>query len=453
MKQMKQSGIFVKVFAYTAIFLILLVCVTVLLFSRQFLSFYNTSQTEQLFFSYQNLYAQLQGKSIDEVVKTAQIYYENNQSFSFYIKDSGENILFSTPNIDPGDIEIPNSNVTKIIMSVGRDYTLCAADQRAVKTDYGGLISRSLLALGLMLVLGVVSAFIFARQMTRPIMQLADTTRKMANLEDVPPMCSRRDEIGALTRDVHAMYDKLKDTISRLEDEILREREMEECQRYFFSAASHELKTPIAAAGILLEGMLENVGDYIDHPKYLCECIKMMDAQDKMISEILEIVNLNDGKIIPNPEKLDLGRVTAELLPSFWTLAERGGARINFNISEGKTCLADKKMLKKVLSNVILNAVQNTPAGGEIRIWSEDVADQYRLHVLNTGAHIDKELLPRLFDPFYRADKARSRKDSRSGLGLTIVQKTLETMGAEFALENIDEGVLFWLDLPMINAY
>ncbi|MRA64088.1 vancomycin resistance histidine kinase VanS, partial [Bacillus thuringiensis] len=86
--------------------------------------------------------------------------------------------------------------------------------------------------------------------------------------------------------------------------EILRVREMEEAQRYFFSAASHELKTPIAATSILLEGMLENVGDYKDHPKYLRECMKMMDAQDNVISEILEIVNLSDGKISQDSEKL-----------------------------------------------------------------------------------------------------------------------------------------------------
>jgi two-component system sensor histidine kinase VanS len=73
---------------------------------------------------------------------------------------------------------------------------------------------------------------------------------------------------------------------------------------------------------------------------------------------------------------------------------------------------------------------------------------------LNLGVAIDKAVLPKLFDPFYRVDKARSRKSNskptfgRSGLGLTIVQKTLESMNIEFALENTPDGVLFWLDLP-----
>ena len=445
---MRRRGIFIKVFTYTTIFMILLVCVTVVLFSRQFLTFYNTAQTQQLYNSYQSLYSQLHGKNINEVINTAQQFYKNNQSFSFYIKDKKDNIIFSTPNVNPDTMH--SSNNFRILMTVGQDYILCAANQGAIQTDYSSLISRSLLALACMLVLGVACAFLFARQMAMPIKRLADDTKKMANLEEVPSMPERPDELGDLAHGVHSMYDKLKETISKLEDEILREREMEETQRYFFSAASHELKTPIAATSVLLEGMLENVGDYKDHPKYLRECVKMMDAQNKMVTEILEIVNLNNRKIVPRSEKLDIWLTTAVLMPSFQTLAEANGQYISVNIPEGQICMMDPKMLKKVLSNVILNAVQNTPPGGEIRIWSEPAADQYRLCVLNTGVQIDKEVLPKLFDPFYRLDKARSRKNGHSGLGLTIVQKTLEAMDIEFALTNTAEGVLFRMDLPEI---
>jgi two-component system sensor histidine kinase VanS len=128
--------------------------------------------------------------------------------------------------------------------------------------------------------------------------------------------------------------------------------------------------------------MLANIGDYKDHPKYMRECLKMMDAQSKIISDILEIVSLNDGKIVPVPEKLDIRRTISEILADFHTLSEANDQRIVTDIPDGQTCLADPKMLRKALSNVILNAVQNTPKGGEIRIWSDPIADQYRLCVL-----------------------------------------------------------------------
>ena len=445
---MKKRGIFFKVFVYTTIFLILLVCVTVALFSQQFLSFYNTTQDQQLYNSYQALFGQIYDKGDDDILEAAQDFYNSNQSFSFYIKDSNERTVFITPNMKTDDDF--NGNGRRIIISLDSEYTIYAMNQTAEHTEYGGLISKSLIALISMLMVGIIGAFAFARQMTKPIKRLADDTKKMTNLEDVPPALDRADELGNLARDVHSMYNKLKETISKLEDEILREREMEETQRYFFSAASHELKTPIAATSVLLEGMLENVGDYKDHPKYLRECVKLMDAQTKMIYEILEIVSLNDGKILPNPEKLVIRNAIDALMLSFQPLAEANGQNITVNIPEDFTCLVDSKMLKKALSNIIMNAVQNTPPGGEIRIWSEPNADQYRLCVLNTNTHIDTEVLPKLFDPFYRVDKARSRKNRNSGLGLTIVKKTLEAMDIDFALTNTSEGVLFWLDLPEI---
>jgi two-component system sensor histidine kinase VanS len=97
---------------------------------------------------------------------------------------------------------------------------------------------------------------------------------------------------------------------------------------------------------------------------------------------------------------------------------------------------------------VILNAVQNAPSDAEIRIWSEHAHENCRLCVLNTNTHIDEDMLPKLFDPFYRVDKARTRRDQRSGLGLTIVQNSLKAMNTDFSLENTAEGVLFWMDLP-----
>jgi len=396
--------------------------------------------------SYQHLVDQLQGESESDFPDLAQRFYENNQSYQFYIVDKEGQIIYATPHADTSGST--SSGNLSVIVSLNKNFTLRAQSDNAITTNYSGLVSQALVALAAMLAVSITGAFIFARQMTKPIKRLADNTRKMANLEDVPPVSERADELGDLARDVHSMYEKLKDTIARLEDEILREREMEETQRHFFSAASHELKTPIAATGVLLEGMLENVGDYKDHSRYLRECIRLMDAQTKMIYEILEIVSLNDGKITPLPEKLDIRGVVTDLLPNFQTLADADEQSIICNIPNGETVLADSKMLKKALSNVILNAVQNTPKGGEIRIWTEPVADQYRLCILNTGARIDDTVLPKLFDPFYRVDKARNRKDGRSGLGLTIVQKTLAAMEIDFLLENTSDGVLFRMDLP-----
>lgn len=441
---MKPHGIFFKTFIYTAVSILLLVVVTAALFSQQFKSFYRTIQNRQIVASYEPLERRIQRTG--SIVEAAERFYENNQSFEFIITDKNGGLIFATPNA-----EAPDSFDGDFFYVVhnAKDYTITAQSRTGLESFYQDLIIRGSLVFVVIFALCLICAYVFARKMTTPIKQLADSAGRMASLEDVPPPQERQDELGALARDVHFMYGKLKETISQLEDEILRVREMEETQRYFFSAASHELKTPIAATSVLLEGMLENVGDYKDHSKYLRECIKMMDAQSEKVSEILEIVRLDDGKVTPVPERIDIRNMVTGLLPEFQTITDAGGQRMVVDIPDGQICFSNSKMLQKALSNIIVNAVQNTPAGGEIRIWSELIDKQYRLCVLNTGARIDEADLPKLFDPFYRADKARERKDKRSGLGLTLVRKTLETMNIPYALENAPDGVLFWMNLPM----
>jgi two-component system sensor histidine kinase VanS len=442
---MKKRGIFIKVFAYTMISAALLVCVTAALFSQQFMSFYRAMESREIVASYEPLADRIRRGGGENIAETARLFYENNQSYEFNVIDNDGGSIYATPNADT-DSDFDGDFY--FVVHRDEDYSIIAQSRTGLESFYNDLIVRAIAVFAVMLALCLVCAYVFARQMTKPIKRLADNTGKMARLEDVPREFERRDELGDLARDVHAMYEKLKDTIAKLEDEILRERELEESQRYFFSAASHELKTPIAATSVLLEGMLENIGDYSDHPKYLRECIKLADAQSRMVSEILEIVNLSDGKILPAPKRLDLRDAVASMLPNYRSLAEAKSQQISVFVPEKTIVLADSQMLNKVLSNIILNAVQNAPSGAEIRIWSEATLTHCRLCVLNTDTHIDEAVLPRLFDPFYRADKARNRRDKRSGLGLTIVQKSLKAMNTDFSLGNTAEGVLFWMDLP-----
>jgi two-component system sensor histidine kinase VanS len=289
--------------------MVLLVLITAVLFSQRFIYFYGLIRRHQVSESFDPLVSQIEGKSRSDYPEIAQRFYENNQTFEFYIEDtSNGDVIYATPHADT------SGDFTLVVAHSG-DYSIRARSDTGLTELHGALVKQALGAFIVMLALCVICAFVFARQMTRPIKTLADAAKRMADLDEVPPLPERRDELGALAQDVHSMYGNLKETISKLEEEILRERELEETQRYFFSAASHELKTPIAAASVLLEGMLENVGDYEDHPKYLRECLKLMDVQNRVISEILEIVNLNNGKIVPVPEKLDVKCVVAACFP------------------------------------------------------------------------------------------------------------------------------------------
>jgi len=449
-------GIYAKVFSYTVLILVVVIAVAATFFSNQIRDIMQTMERQQLTNIFTPLLSELNEKSNDEIVRFAEEFHQRNASVEFSIRTENGEVIYQTSNAASQNVmyfreetqnvffterQISNDFYTAQPLSNGMIIYMSstASDNLFGGVVYNEFFQRTIIVLFVLLIIGASSAGLFAYRITKPIKNIAFDTKRMANLELVPPPIRRKDEIGHLAEDVYKMYEALKSEIERV-------REMEENQRYFFSVASHELKTPIASTLILLQGMLDNIGDYSDHPKYLIECIKKMKTQSKMITEILDIVRLTDGTIIPNYEKIIVGAVVNSVIASHQTLIESKELRLNINLPDSLICKADVQMLTRVLSNVILNAVQNTPEHGEICIWHEE----NRLFVLNKGANIDAAAISNVFEPFYREDKARTSEVNRSGLGLTIVKKTLDCMGINFFLENTDDGVCFFIDSPVL---
>jgi two-component system sensor histidine kinase VanS len=435
-KAPKKLPVFTKIFAYTMLLLVLMSLAAAAVFARQIFVFYRAENQRRLIFLFQPLFRQFEGKSPEEVAEMAREFSGKNQSFKIIVKENNGDILFSSPGAEddgkfrlvlsmsretveegavPGPPPLVEGGETgpqprrlpplsaapggAVNIRFKNAYTLLGSPAGGDSLDYRDLAAKFLLALGMMIAIGVLGAVLFARKITGP-----------------------------------------------LEKELARERVMEENQRLFFSAASHELKTPIAATEALIEGMIANIGDYKNHPKYLRECLKNLDAQNRLVSEILELVKLSDEKAEPLLLPLDAAEICKALIAEYRPLAEQRGIEISAALP-GLMVRSDRGLLHRALSNVIANAVQNTQENGAVRIGAERRGNRIRLSVLNTGARIPEEFLGRLFGPFYRPDPARSRNRARSGLGLAIVKKSLDCMGIPFALENSGEGVVFWMDL------
>jgi len=434
----KKSKVFFKVFAYT-LFLVLLVSLSgVFLFSREILEFYQAEQRRLLSASFEPIISIIadRNNSPDYIAAAARVFADNNQAFDFRIS-TNDAVIFSTSDIDylsniENSLHLKFADSTRervhdsfatIVQgplgvsglgfinsrgeslnilteySTGNVFSFSGSIVDSGRVDYNNLARRLIWAVVIMLAIALLGAFLFAWNVTKP-----------------------------------------------LEDEIIRERAMEENQRLFFSAASHELKTPIAAARALVEGMIAGVGDYSDHQKYLRECISTLDSQAHLVSEILDIVKLSEKETEPSNLSFDLGELGNTILGEYRPLAELKGLTIQGEFP-AVSLRTDRALLQKVLSNVIANAVQNTPQGEIIRIESER-RKNLRLSIINTGVQIPTETLSVLFEPFFRQDAARTR-GSQSGLGLTIVKKALDRMKCPFALENFGEGVVFWVELPV----
>lgn len=453
----KGIGIFGKMYFYTIFFILALIFITSAVFRRQIEEFYVVSKHQSVKETFLDFQEFVYGKSYDEIEIIAEQFNNENPLYEFALYDAYGVLVYTTPlcsNILEPDTEgwniadDPLHDLSLANFSPSGDKLGLLAfypDFSPPFIDFFKMFAFSLIAV---LAISLIGAAVFAKLITDPVKRLADDAQRMSLLEPMPspPPPPQRDEIGQLREDIHKMYQKLKTLICDLEQEILRRKSIEEGQRYFFLAASHELKTPIAAVNALLEGMLEDVGDYQNHPKYIAECLKLTNMQTKLIKDILEIVRLNDNDRKPSYERINLKTVIMELMSPYEAITERKCQNLEIDIPDSVFCTVDKNMFIRAFCNVLMNAIENSKEGKSIKIWC-GAEKSIRLSILNTGANVEENMLEKLFEPFYRADGARSRKDGHSGMGLAIVKKLLDGMDIPFGILNTENGVLFWMEL------
>ena len=304
------------------------------------------------------------------------------------------------------------------------------------------------LALAL-LAFSLLCAFGYSRYITRPIVRLNGIAGRMAEL-DLQWVCGerRRDEIGQLGRSLDKMARRLSAALTDLETanqalrgEVARERELDRQRMAFFSAASHELKTPVTILKGQLAGMLEGVGVYQDRDKYLLRSLQTTGRMERLIGEMLSISRMESGSAAVRQEPVDLSALMAQQLALDRELLEQRGQQLVSALTPGITVPADASLLGKAVGNLLSNASRYSPEGAEIRVWCGRLEGRPALSVENTGARISGDALPHLFEAFYREEGSRNRSTGGSGLGLYLVKMILDRHGAECAIENTKDGV------------
>lgn len=330
----------------------------------------------------------------------------------------------------------------------GDEYVLIARYDPSRSDEITKAMQKSIPFVALLiLLLSSVSAFLFSRYTTKPIIRISRIADRIANL-DFSWYCPdlREDEIGLLSRSINELSDKLHaalDEIHRrnasLEDEIALEKEHERRRMLFFSGVSHELKTPVAVVIGQLEGMQAQIGVYRDREKYLARSAEILQSLNSFIQEVL-LVSHMDMKTEPAMTTVDLSAMTKALAADYMDYAEPLSIQFASEIAADVRTCADETLLKKALGNVMGNAVTYSPEHGHILIKLSRTENSAALTVVNTGAHIDEKDLPHLFEAFYRTDKSAGYG---SGLGLYITRMILETYHIAHSIENTADGVMF----------
>ncbi len=300
------------------------------------------------------------------------------------------------------------------------------------------------------IVVSIIAAFFYTIYMTTPIKKISRISKRMAAL-DFSGLCTvrRTDEIGVLADSLDTLSRKLSSALSELQSanqklqaDIDMERQLERQRVEFFSAASHELKTPITIIKGQLQGMLYQVGRYKDRETYLAQSLEVTDNLEKMVQELLTISRLDTTGYAFNPSHIHLDKLIYDRLTVHEDLFMQRELSIEKDISPEVCISGDLQLLQKVVDNLLGNAAAYSPAGERITVKLWQTTNKENLTIENTGVHIPDEDIPKLFEAFYRVDQSRNRQTGGTGLGLYIVKTILDLHGATIKIENTAQGVM-----------
>lgn len=242
-------------------------------------------------------------------------------------------------------------------------------------------------------------------------------------------------------------------------------RRLEQIRSEFVANVSHELKTPIAAVKGFAETLLSGA---IDDREAVRAFLKIIfdesDRLNRLIGDLLELSKIESRQIELRFSPVHLAPFVRETVDLIRAAAEAKRIELEVDIPEDIYLEADEDRLRQILLNLLSNGIQYTPEGGKVSVraeWAEsregggengEEPSRVRIAVEDTGIGIPKQDLPRIFERFYRVDKARSRASGGTGLGLSIVRHLVEAHGGTISVESeLGVGSTFTLELPVLQ--
>ena len=412
-------------------------------------------------------------------------------NFSMTVVDSNVNKIFSTSNYsDEYDKRIASfiekdEKVDYRILKDEDDYQIrvCKIDDKEFIEMIGGLKDDSyfymmspftsivtdarianrffFVVAGIVIVFGSAVIWLVTKHLTKPIEELNDISVRMVNLDfDARYTGDTKNEIGVLGENMNKLSESLEKSISEfksanleLQKDIEKKQQLEEMRMEFISNVSHELKSPIAIIQGYAEGLKEGVIDDPENTAYYCDVIMDESAKmNQMVRKFLVLNQLEFGNEEINIERIDIVQLIANHISvEIKLFSQNDGLEIRFDDSKQINVWADEYKAETVFDNYFSNAIhyclENAFGEKYIEINVSSIDGKARIEVFNTGENIPDEAIDRLWEKFYKLDKARTREYGGSGVGLSIVKAVQNSIGQKYGVENRDGGVAFWFEL------
>ena len=308
-----------------------------------------------------------------------------------------------------------------------------------IKTIRWIIYTGMFISIGLVLIVSVL----FSRYISRPILQLESAAREIADGNtDRTLDLDRKDEFGTLAKSLNRMAEKLR-------SDNLELVKMNQKQSQFFADITHEIRNPLHTIAGSLE-MLQLGGlDSEKEVKYLQTAERQTHRIDRLFKDLLTLQRYDSDEHFIRKKTFPLCSVIDPLLETYEKEATEKGLKL-VGKTDKEDVFADPDKIEQVLENLITNAIKFTNKGEiQINVEQSDTNNTIKVEVSDTGVGISDEHLERLFDRFYRTDKARSRDKGGTGLGLSVVKSILNAHGSEIHVKSTPgKGSKFFFYLP-----
>ena len=439
---MKRTGLFKKIFLYTfSVFSVLVICLHLAIYFL-FPSTYLSHRQETIGQKATAIAQSLDGKDRERIEQVLELYSQTSDIKGAVKGEETENKLEVSENLP---------------LDTNRQTTSLFIEEREVKTSDGGTMTLQFLSsvdlqkeaeqislqflpytLLASFLISLLVAYIYARTIVAPILEIKRVTRRMMELDaQVRLRVDSRDEIGDLKEQINSLYQHLLTVIADLHDKNEAILQLEKMKVEFLRGASHELKTPLASLKILIENMKENVGRYKDRDHYLGVALGIVDDLSHHVLQILSLSSVQELR--DQKEEIALFEMTQSLLKDYELLAKEHQLHLQNTLSKQKVYM-NPSVMKLILSNLISNAIKHSSTGGLVRIGEKEGS----FFIENSSSPEEQEKLVQSFS------SNASRKAKGSGMGLFVVKSLLEHEKLPYHFEMEENRLTFFIAFPKV---
>lgn len=297
-------------------------------------------------------------------------------------------------------------------------------------------------------ILILLASFYYSTKIARPLLSINRTTEKIANLDFSETIAVHsNDEIGDLSRNINLLSHRLSMYIEQLQQDIEKEKRLENTRKEFISGVSHELKTPLSIMKSCITILRGNVANH--KKEYYFDALeKEVDKMDLMIIDMLELAKYESGTYKMQMDDFYIDVLMEEICEKLMPEIQQKKLQVETHLNPLEV-VANQRRIEQVLTNFLTNAIRYSPSQERVIMATKVKGNLVKISVENKGAHIEEEHLEKVWDRFYRIDASRQRSGGGTGLGLAISKNILMLHGVEFGVCNTDNGVQFYFYLQI----